>query len=79
MKTGSYPRVSEVEEAIGNSKKFGFGEKHMDKKTPNRLLASCSDNRKPVLSEVEGSKTCTAFDKLRPRACRGELSRRSKI
>jgi ABC-type uncharacterized transport system substrate-binding protein len=28
---------------------------------------SCSDNRK--------SKTCTAFDKLRPRACRGELSR----
>ena len=29
--------------------------------------ATLCDNRK--------SKTCTAFDKLRPRACRGELSR----
>ncbi len=49
-----------------------------------RFLSSQSDNRKPVLSpstplrinSVEGSKTCPAFDKLRPRACRGELCRR---
>jgi len=48
-----------------------------------RSLGSCSDNLKPVLSpstplrinSVEGSKTCTAFDKLRPRACRGEPRR----
>ena len=33
-----------------------------------RRLDSFSDNRK--------SKTCPAFDKLRPRACRGELGRR---
>ena len=29
-----------------------------------RFLNSCSDNLKPVLSEVEGSKTCP-FDGLR--------------
>jgi len=39
------------------------------------FLNSCSDNLKPVLSKVERSKTCIAFDKLRPRACRGEPRR----
>jgi putative tryptophan/tyrosine transport system substrate-binding protein len=39
------------------------------------FLNSCSDNLKPVLSKVERFKTCTAFDKLRPRACRGEPRR----
>jgi len=49
-----------------------------------RFLNSCFDNRTPALSpsiplrinSVEGSKTCPAFDKLRPRACRGEPCRR---
>ena len=56
-----------------------------------RLSGLEFDNLKPVLSpstesilsgveglrinSVEGSKTCTAFDKLRPRACRGEPRR----
>ena len=39
----------------------------MNKTFRIRFGFSCSDNRKP--------KTCTAFDKLRPRACRGEPSR----
>jgi len=39
----------------------------MHKTIRTRFLGSYSDNRK--------SKTCTAFDKLRPRACRGELRR----
>ena len=39
----------------------------MNEKSWHRVLNSCSNNLK--------SKTCTAFDKLRPRACRGERSR----
>lgn len=39
----------------------------MDKTIRTRFLGSYSDNRK--------SKACPAFDKLRPRACRGELGR----
>jgi ABC-type uncharacterized transport system substrate-binding protein len=37
--------------------------KHMDKRLLNLFLNSCSDNRKPVLSEVEGSKTCTELSR----------------
>src|SRR5688572_26139038 len=40
----------------------------MNKTLRKRFLVSHCDNRK--------YKTCTAFDKLRPRACRGEPSRR---
>jgi putative ABC transport system substrate-binding protein len=40
----------------------------MQRKSCLRVLNSSADNRK--------SKTCPAFDKLRPRACRGEPSRR---
>src|SRR6266850_1187901 len=39
----------------------------MHKKLPNHFLFNCSDDQK--------SKTCTAFNKLRPRACRGEPHR----
>jgi putative ABC transport system substrate-binding protein len=43
-------------------------EKYMNKTFRISFGFLCSDNRKP--------ETCTAFDKFRPRACRGELSRR---
>src|SRR5262245_18127771 len=53
---------------------FDLG-KHMHKTLLKLFLNSCSDNLKPVLSKVERPKTCTAFDKLRPRPCRGEPRR----
>ena len=42
----------------------------MNKTFWNRFLDSSSDNR--------NSEPCPAFDKLRPRACRGKLSRRTR-
>jgi hypothetical protein len=38
---------------------FGLGRKRMNEKTSLRVPNAFSDNGKPVLSEVEGSKTCT--------------------
>jgi putative ABC transport system substrate-binding protein len=48
---------------------FGLRKKEMHKTLRNRFLNPASDNNRK-------SKTCPAFDKLRPRACRGESSRR---
>src|SRR6266496_4505240 len=44
-----------------------WGRRRMKVFSSKKFSDSSSDNRK--------SKTCTAFDKLRPRACRGKLSR----